>query len=116
MLTTLRCLMIDLAAESTLSLAAAARTFPPGRGGRPTSLSCVLRWVLTGCRAPDGSLVRLEAVRLGGRWVTSREAIQRFADRLTPLFAVEPALAPRASARRQRASERAARELDRAGI
>jgi hypothetical protein len=26
----------------------------------------------------------LEATRLGGRWVTSKEALQRFAERLTP--------------------------------
>jgi hypothetical protein len=60
--------------------------------------------------------VRLEAVRLGGRWVTSREALQRFAERLTPRSDSKPALAPRSMAKRQQANERAAKELDQIGI
>jgi hypothetical protein len=76
--------MISLAAESMLSLMQAATILPAGRCGRPVTLSCLLRWVKLGAKAPDGSRVRLDAVRLGGRWVTSREAIQRFAEALTP--------------------------------
>jgi hypothetical protein len=107
--------MIDLTNETPLSLSAAARTLPPGRRGRPVSLSCVLRWVLSGVRLADGRVVRLEAVRLGGRWLTSLEALQRFAERQTP--ALEPgASAPRSPAVRAKASEKAARELERVGI
>ena|SRR5262245_53038110 len=108
--------MLDVASESTISLTQAARLLPPGRRGRPVSLSCVLRWVLTGATGPSGERVRLEAVRLGGRWVTSREALQRFAERLTPRLDGDLATAPRTPAKRQRASERAARELDSVGI
>jgi hypothetical protein len=109
--------MIDVTTETMLSLAQAARILPPGRKGRPTSLSCVLRWILTGIRLPSGGVVRLEAVRLGGRWLTSREALQRFATALTPRLegAADPP-APRPPAARQRASEKAAAELERAGI
>jgi hypothetical protein len=108
--------MIDLQAETVISLSQAARTLPPGRRGKPVTLSCVLRWVLNGVKGPSCEKVRLEAIRVGSRWLTSREAIQRFADRLTPrLDAASPAL-PRSAAQRQRASERAARELHRIGI
>jgi hypothetical protein len=108
---------IDLSSESTLSLSQAARLLPPGRGSAPVSLGCVLRWVLSGTRAPDGTRVRLEALRLGGRWITSREALQRFAERLTPRLDDRPALSlPRSPSKRQRASERAAAELEKLGI
>jgi hypothetical protein len=108
--------MIDLNAESSLSLSQAARLLPPGRRGRPATLSCLLRWVLSGTKAPDGRIVKLEALRLGARWVTSREAIQRFAEALTPRLDAGPAPTPRSPGRRRRASERAAAELERAGI
>jgi hypothetical protein len=107
---------IDLFSESMLALSQAARLLPPGRRGRPVSLSCVLRWVLDGVPGQDGGRVRLEAVRLGGRWVTSREALQRFAERLTPRLDSEPIPAPRTHVQRDRAAARAARELDKAGI
>jgi hypothetical protein len=108
--------MIDLSTESPLSLNQAARLLPPGRRDRPVSFSCVLRWVLEGAKAPSGELVKLEALRLGGRWVTSRKALQRFAERLTPRLDDNPAPLPRSPARRQREDERAARQLDEIGI
>jgi hypothetical protein len=58
----------------------------------------------------------LEAVRLGGRWMTSREALQRFSDRLTPRLGGDDHTAPRSPASRRRASERAAAELDNLGL
>jgi hypothetical protein len=61
--------------------------------------------------------VRLEGLRLGSRWVTTRQALQRFAEALTPrLGGTGSAPAPRTEAKRRRASERAASELERAGI
>jgi hypothetical protein len=108
--------VIDLSTESVLSLKEAAKLLPPGRLGRPTSFACLWRWVLSGARAPDGGTVKLEALRLGGRWVTSRQALQRFAERLTPRVDDDPAPLPRSPARRQREDERAARKLDEIGI
>jgi hypothetical protein len=107
--------VIDLTTETPLSLSQAARLLPPGRGSRPVTLSCLLRWVLRGARAPSGELVRLEAVRLGGRWLTSHEALQRFAEALTPDLADSPP-SPRPPAARQRASARAAKRLEQLGI
>lgn len=108
--------MIDLAAESPLSLADAAKLIPPARNGKRCHLSTPLRWVLKGAKALDGTVVKLEAIRLGGRWITSREALQRFAERLTPSLDPRPAPAPRTDARRRRAAERAAAELERRGL
>jgi hypothetical protein len=109
--------MLDLTSERGLSLAEAAKLIPPSRGGKRTHLSTILRWILHGAKAPDGSLVRLEAVRLGGRWLTTCEAIRRFTERLTP--ALDPATTsgtPQTPGQRRRAAERAARELDKLGI
>src|SRR5947207_13632690 len=64
--------MIDLAVETLLPLGEA--------GGRLlVSTATLYRWISQG-----SSGVRLEAVKVGGRWRTSEEAIQRFSDRLTP--------------------------------
>src|SRR5262245_57437550 len=69
--------------ETRISLAAAARTVPPLRTDRPVHPSTVLRWVLRGCRLPDGTRLRLEAVRTPGGWYTTHEALDRFLAALT---------------------------------
>jgi hypothetical protein len=107
--------MIDLQAETPLSLPAAARIIPPGRRGRPVSPSCLVRWILDGVKTPGG-VVRLEAIRLGGRWITSVEALHRFADRQTPSFDDRQAPPSRSAVKRQRAAEQAGEVLDRIGI
>jgi hypothetical protein len=58
--------MFDVTSEQTISLAAAAKLVPPARTGKRTHLSTILRWILVGAKAPDGTRVRLEAVRLVG--------------------------------------------------
>ena len=65
--------MIDLATEKALSLNDASRLLPAGRSGKRCHFSTVLRWILKGTKALDGSIVKLDALRLGGRWITSRE-------------------------------------------
>jgi len=108
--------MIDFLKEPLISLCTAAKLLPPSRRGRPVSFQCVLRWIMDGARGPDGERVRLEAVRLGGRWLTSKEALGRFAARLTPQIGKNAAPAPRTSRQWRRAAERAERELERLGI
>jgi hypothetical protein len=108
--------VINLTAESPLSLAQAAKLIPPARNGKRCHLSTLLRWVLKGSKAPDGTLVKLEATRLGSRWVTSREALQRFCDRLTPPTDGEVPVPSRSSAAVSQASAWAAEELERRGI
>src|SRR6516164_8910058 len=103
---------IDLITEQPISLAAAAKLIPPARSGCRCHLSTILRWVLRGAKAPDGTIVRLEGCRVGSRWLTSREALLRFSQRLTPSLGGDDRTAPRSPARRRRASEQAAAELD----
>ncbi len=68
--------MIDLRNEEPITLAAAARMFPPTRQGRPISLSAIFRWISDGIKGPDGKRIRLEAARMvaaGSRpWPRSR--------------------------------------------
>ena len=105
---------IDLHTESLITLSQAARMLPPSRRGRPVHLSCVYRWILDGVRTPHGK-VRLEGIRLGGRWLTSVEALERFAAAQTPDLSDRPPL-PRTPAARRRASERAEARLREIGI
>jgi hypothetical protein len=55
-------------------------------------------------------------VRLGGRWVTSRESLQRFAERLTPGLDGGTEGSPRSPGMRRKASDHAAAELEQLGI
>lgn len=68
-------------------------------------------------RTPGG-VVRLEAIRVGGRWLMSRGAVARFVAALTAASSPthtsnDPPV--RTPAQRQRAAERAAEELKRRG-
>jgi hypothetical protein len=108
--------VVPLLSEGTLSLLQAAKLLPPGRRGKPVTLSCVLRWVLQGVKGPGGTIIRLEAARLGGRWITSREALERFSQALTPSFGDEPKATPRTPGRRARSSQKAAEKLEKLGI
>jgi hypothetical protein len=93
------------------------RVIPPGRNGRKLHLSTLIRWATDGSRGPSGEKVRLEAARLGGRWLTSVEAISRFMRALTPPAPPAPSSqTPCTPGQRQRAAERAGRELDNLGI
>ncbi|HEY1189426.1 MAG TPA: hypothetical protein VGE74_17365 [Gemmata sp.] len=86
-------LAAEIAAGQGLTFAQAAKEEPPFRGKRawPTTF---WRRVSQGVRRWDGAVVRLEAMRVGRRWLTSRAALVRFYQRLTPAFADTPALSP----------------------
>jgi hypothetical protein len=95
--------------ESTLTIGEAA---PIAR----TSFCSLWRWILRGVPGPEGRRVRLEAVRCGGKWLTSKEALQRFIEAITPRFDTDATTAPRTMTQRQRASALAAKRLADAGI
>jgi hypothetical protein len=105
----------DLTKETWLSLAQAARRFPPYRADRPVNSSTIWRWCRKGVKVPGLGKVHLECVRISGRWLTSVEAISRFVAAQTPSMDL-PAGTTRSPAQRRSQSERAARELDRIGI
>lgn len=109
--------MIDLTTETPIRLQEVARLAGGGKSGRPcVHTSTALRWILRGLPCPSGKRVRLEAIRVGGHWVTTREAVQRWSEALTPRLDDDPAAAPRTPSQRERASARAARRLEAARI
>jgi hypothetical protein len=109
--------VLDIANEELIPLFQGATKVPPFRRGRKTHPSTLWRWVNQGARSPSGERIFLEAVRLGGRWLTSVAALQRFAEALTPTKSANiPANMPRPPVARQRASDRARQELERLGI
>jgi hypothetical protein len=105
--------MINISSEPTIPLTTVCREL--GADGKALSLSTVLRWILKGVRGPHGQRVRLRACRLGGRWITSRSAVQEFANQLTPRID-DPAPAPRTPGQRRRAVELAKQQLEKVGI
>ncbi len=108
---------IDLASETIIPLGEVPSRLPPGRSGKPLTFSAVWRWALKGVKTPQG-VVKLETVKVGGRLLTSEQALQRFAERQSGwLGDSAPARAlPRTPGKRQRASERAAEKLEEIGI
>lgn len=70
--------MIDVASESLIPLRDVPRCLPPRPNGKHVHISAVYRWTLRGIRG-----VVLETIQVGGTRYTSREAIQRFSERLT---------------------------------
>jgi hypothetical protein len=113
--------VIDCATEPLYPLAEVirGRWFPPSRGGKSLHYSTLIRWILKGVRGTDGSFVRLEAVRCGSKWCTTRAAAQRFIERLTPQLDADdstPAPQSRTPLQRRKAAERAGERLEEMGI
>lgn len=69
-------------AETVRTTAQAARLIRSDAGQGHVHPATVIRWILDGIQAGDRR-IRLEAVRVGSRWLTSDEALQRFADQIT---------------------------------
>lgn len=69
---------IDLQNHQLVSFAELAKSLPSRRGGRPVHASTISRW-----RSRGVCGVRLEAIKAGGSWLTSREAFADFCERVT---------------------------------
>ena len=96
--------MIDISMEGVIPLTKAARITP----GEP-HVATLFRWASRGVGG-----VKLEVLRVGGRTCTSREAIQRFCNRLTAGEPTEPTI--RTTRSRERAAIRAEAELEAQGL
>jgi hypothetical protein len=101
--------MIDIATETLITLRQAADREPPSRGGARVHFATIWRRITSR---------KLEGIRLGGRWLTSVEALQRYAERetLAALGKVPAPEAPVQTKGRQRAIERAEQEAAAIGI
>lgn len=104
-----------LSEEGYISLARAASRFPGHRGAERLHPATLTRWILKGARGLDGRRVRLEADRVGSRWLTSEPALRRFTDALggsdDSTAGVPGPSHPRSPTSRQKASARAAAAL-----
>lgn len=104
--------MIDIKTEKTIPFTEAARQLSRLLGGKKTHVSTIHRWATSGCKG-----IILEWIQIGGTRCTSIEALQRFFNRLSSNSNSEPAIeASRSVTARQRANERAARELKSMGV
>jgi hypothetical protein len=102
--------MIDSSTETLIPLTQAANELPRRRRGRKTHVSTLFRWTTVGCRG-----VVLESIQVGGTRCTSREALQRFFERLSaPVQTAagsSPVVGHRTLAQRRKASAEAGRKL-----
>ena len=83
---------------------------------RNLDIATVFRWIVRGLPAADGGRVRLEAVKRGKTWLTSRAALRRFFLAMPTNAAVNAPKATRrptsrAVAKRERDSAQAREEL-----
>ena len=101
---------IEIGGEAPLPLRQAARLLPNRRAGKPTHVATLYRWAQRGLRG-----VRLETLQVGGTLCTSREALQRFFERLSKNPEPEAPHEAR-SATSQKAAELVDEELARLGI
>jgi hypothetical protein len=72
--------MIDSALETLISLANVPKSpeLPRRRRGKRINVSTLYRWATVGCKG-----IVLETIQVGGTRCTSREALQRFFERLS---------------------------------
>ncbi len=88
-----------------------------GTGGKPCNFTTAWRAVTQGHLLPDGSKLALEAVRIGGQWVTSKQAVERWVSEMTEKWTAEPCKTPVTTKReKSRRLEAAERELAARGI
>jgi hypothetical protein len=102
--------MIDPNSETIVALAHVPKHLPRRRAGKRPHVSCIYRWTTSGCRG-----VILESIQIGGTRCTSKEALARFFHRLTSGDAAD-APKVRSVAQRERAAEKAMRDLEQAGV
>ncbi len=99
--------------ETVITFAEAARSLPP-LNGRHVHTSTLWRWARRGCRG-----VKLEVRRLGGRFVTSIEALDRFGEALAaidlPQRAEPPSKSP-TDRQREKSIEQAEKVLSAGGM
>jgi hypothetical protein len=101
--------MIDLVGEDTLRVEEAAAIVR-------RHFSTVYRWCLRGVPDGAGNRIKLRAVRVGGCWLTSRQALQEFAEALTPKSTDDAVIPPRTQSAKRAASAKAAAKLESLGI
>ena len=113
---------LDLTLEPGLRPPQAAKIVPPirhrvGQDGSlrpvPTHPSTIVRWMVRGRLLDSGEVVRLDALRTPGGWITTASAIREFFDAITPRHSASTGTHPITA---NDAAEAAGRELELAGL
>lgn len=106
--------MSALLGETLLTLTEVARRLPSPRGnGKRMHYTAILRRIVRGTRNVfTGRVVKLEAIRDGGRYLTSEEALARYHAALSP----PPAARPMTPKQRAKRTARVNAACDAAGI
>lgn len=73
----------EVLAGDSVALSRVGEAFPGHRKNTHINPATTWRWASKGTKAADGRIVRLEAVRIGNRWLTSTAAVARFVTALT---------------------------------
>lgn len=106
---------IEIGKEELMNLVDAAKLIPSNHSGKGCAhVASILRWIQKGSNG-----IHLGAVRCGGKWVTSREAIARFLQACTEAAMDElgtPAERCHAPDGRRFAAARADKELTALGV
>ncbi len=68
-----------------LTIEQSKKYYPQG-----THISTIIRHITRGIKTRGGAVVKLEATRMGARWTTTPEALERFRDRLTAAAGASP--------------------------
>jgi hypothetical protein len=91
---------IDFTIEEALTPAQAALECKfPGRGSKTPDPKTIVAWIVTGIQTSDGGRVFLDGRKCVGRWLTSREALQRFFIALDVPSGWKESTAPRTQSR-----------------
>ena len=99
--------MIDSTTEHLVPIRDVPKCLPPRPTGKRIHVSAVYRWLQRGVHG-----IRLESIKIGGTTYTSREALQRFADKLTQPASDHTSASTSTTATRQRQINRAGQEVD----
>lgn len=108
----------EIIGGDALTMGEAAKLLPAHRGEGHATVSSIWRWTTSGAKAADGRVVKLEAARFGGRHLTSRAALARFAAALSAPDTSPDTPAPKTTrppAERRRAADAARKRLEAAG-
>ncbi len=103
--------MIDLDRETIIRPADVARLIPSSKAGSKIDVSTVVGWIMRGSRG-----IKLERLRTPAGWVTSKEAVARFVERLTEAHGSNEHAGSMTPTARRKAAEKADRELEAMGV
>ncbi len=108
--------MGNILSETVLTLTRACGHLPAGRNDVKPHLSTLMRWITRGVKGGGGRPIRLEAARIGSRWVTSKEALGRFIWALTYDKTADDGQRGFTPAQRRRAADNAGAQLEKVCI